>query len=122
MGTKRSGREVLRLHPDDADARGLSDGDVVRVFNDRGACLAAVAITDGVRAGVAVLPVGSAHPLEPGDPDSLRHGTLTCSLPTARRRRCHRRPPPRARLVEVRWTGELPPVRAHTPPELVDRP
>ena len=34
------GREPVRLHPDDAAARGIADGDVVRVFNDRGACLA----------------------------------------------------------------------------------
>ncbi|MGE0730498.1 MAG: molybdopterin-dependent oxidoreductase [Acidimicrobiia bacterium] len=125
LGTKRSGREVLRLHPDDAAARGLSDGDVVRVFNDRGACLAAVAITDGVRAGVAVLPVGSWYdPLEPGDPDSLCvHGNanvLTSNRPASS---LSQAPAAQSCLVEVqRWTGELPPVRAHTPPELVDRP
>ena len=30
-----AGREPCVMHPDDARARGLSDGDVVRVFNDR---------------------------------------------------------------------------------------
>ena len=40
-GAARSqGREPIRIHPDDAAARGIADGDVVRVFNDRGACLA----------------------------------------------------------------------------------
>ena len=38
--SKVSGREPIRLHPDDARARGIADGDVVRVFNDRGSCLA----------------------------------------------------------------------------------
>ena len=40
--TKVKGRQPITMHPDDAAARGLADGDLVRVFNDRGACLAAV--------------------------------------------------------------------------------
>ena len=39
--TKIKGRQPVTLHPDDAAARGIADGDLVRVFNDRGACLAA---------------------------------------------------------------------------------
>ena len=38
--SKIRGREPIWIHPIDADARGISAGDVVRVFNDRGACLA----------------------------------------------------------------------------------
>jgi biotin/methionine sulfoxide reductase len=37
--TRPNGRELLRLHPEDAGARGIADGDIVRVWNDRGACL-----------------------------------------------------------------------------------
>ena len=37
------------MHPDDADARGIADGDIIRLFNARGACLAAVRVTDGIR-------------------------------------------------------------------------
>ena len=37
--------------PPDAAARGIADGDVVRVFNHRGACLAGAVISDAVRAG-----------------------------------------------------------------------
>ncbi|MFM7610039.1 MAG: molybdopterin-dependent oxidoreductase, partial [Alphaproteobacteria bacterium] len=36
---KIAGREPIMLNPEDAAARGLKDGDIVRVFNDRGACL-----------------------------------------------------------------------------------
>ena len=32
--SKVQGREPIRMHPTDATARGLVDGDVVRVFND----------------------------------------------------------------------------------------
>ena len=45
---KIAGREPVRLNPADAARRGIADGDIVRLFNDRGACLAAAAVTDDV--------------------------------------------------------------------------
>jgi anaerobic selenocysteine-containing dehydrogenase len=53
---RREGRPTLELHPEDAAARGIADGDPVRVFNDRGACRLHARVTDGVRPGVAVSP------------------------------------------------------------------
>jgi biotin/methionine sulfoxide reductase len=38
--SKRGGREPLAVHPTDAAGRGITDGDVVGVRNDRRACLA----------------------------------------------------------------------------------
>jgi len=46
------------LHPDDAAARGIADGELVRVFNDRGAFEVVVHVSDDTRAGVAVAPMG----------------------------------------------------------------
>jgi anaerobic selenocysteine-containing dehydrogenase len=43
----------VELHPDDAAARALADGAMVRVFNDRGAFLARLRVTDRTRPGVA---------------------------------------------------------------------
>ena len=43
----------MHLHPDDAEARGLADGDAVRVHNDRGSFLAAVKVDDATRPGLA---------------------------------------------------------------------
>ena len=43
------------MHPADAAARGIADGDIVRLFNDRGACLAGVRVTDDIRRGVVQL-------------------------------------------------------------------
>jgi anaerobic selenocysteine-containing dehydrogenase len=43
----------VHLHPEDAAARGLLDGDRVRVHNDRGAFLATVAVDDATRPGLA---------------------------------------------------------------------
>lgn len=50
---RRTGPPRVHLHPDDAAARGLADGDAVRVRNDRGAFLAAVAVDDATRPGLA---------------------------------------------------------------------
>ncbi|PSK63375.1 putative dimethyl sulfoxide reductase chain YnfE [Micromonospora sp. MH33] len=51
--TRRTGPPRVHLHPDDAAARGLADGDAVRVHNDRGAFLAAVAVDEATRPGLA---------------------------------------------------------------------
>lgn len=57
--TKIKGRQPVTLHPDDASARGIADGDLVRVFNDRGACLAAAKLSDRIRRGVVRLSTGA---------------------------------------------------------------
>jgi len=79
-------REVLRIHPDDASGRGINPGDVVRLHNQRGQCLAAAMIDDGVMAGTVVLPTGAWYdPQEPGGLE--RHGNpnvLTIDKGTSR--------------------------------------
>lgn len=117
--SKVQGREPIRIHPDDAADRGLADGDVVRVFNDRGACLAGVVIDDRLRPRVVQLPTGAwFDPLDPADPDSLCvHGNpnvLTDDIGTsALARGCTGAHV----LVQLEpYTGDLPPVRAHEPP------
>ena len=76
VASKIQGREAISLHPQDAATRGINAGDVVRVFNARGACLAGVKIDDGVRQGVAVLPTGAwFDPLDVNDVAVLeKHG------------------------------------------------
>lgn len=48
----------LELHPDDARARGIADGDPVRVWNPRGEVHTTARVTDGLRPGVCLLPKG----------------------------------------------------------------
>ncbi|TDD39941.1 molybdopterin oxidoreductase family protein [Actinomadura sp. KC06] len=55
---RRSGGLTVRVHADDAEARGLMDGQRVRVGNDRGAFEAVLAVTDEVRPGVAATAKG----------------------------------------------------------------
>lgn len=59
VAAKRNGREQAKLNPRDAAARGIDDGQTIRVWNGRGACLATATVTDSVRPGVLVLPTGA---------------------------------------------------------------
>ena len=46
------GRPVLEIHPDDAEARGIANDTVVRVFNDRGSYLCHATVSRRARPGV----------------------------------------------------------------------
>ena len=71
--SKVGGREPIRLHPDDARARGIAEGDVVRVFNDRGSCLAGAVLDANLRRSVVQLSTGAWwDPVAPGDPSGAR--------------------------------------------------
>jgi anaerobic selenocysteine-containing dehydrogenase len=48
----------LLMHPDDADARGLKDGDAVRVFNDLGEVRCNLQVGTWIRTGTVMLPKG----------------------------------------------------------------
>jgi biotin/methionine sulfoxide reductase len=121
LASKIQGREPITLNRRDAEARGLAEGDVVRVYNDRGACLAGVRITDGLLQGVAVLATGAwFDPLQPGVPGSLCvHGNpnvLTRDVGTSR---LGQGPVAQSCLVQVeRFVGDLPPVTVHRPPAI----
>ncbi|MEU4313740.1 molybdopterin-dependent oxidoreductase [Nocardia sp. NPDC024068] len=117
--SKIRGREPLRMNPADAAARGLSDGDIVRVFNDRGALLAGLRISEALRPGVAQMATGAWYdPLDPADPLSLDvHGnpnTVTNDIGTSS---LTQGPSANSCLVEIeRYEGALPPLRVRTPP------
>ncbi|XUY30165.1 molybdopterin guanine dinucleotide-containing S/N-oxide reductase (plasmid) [Agrobacterium sp. rho-8.1] len=66
--TKIKGREPVRIHPADAAERGISDGDIVRLFNARGSCLAAAILSVDLRPGVMQLATGAWF--EPHDPSA----------------------------------------------------
>ena len=48
----QNGAPSIRLHPQDAQARGLAEDDLCRVFNDRGDCFLRVQVSDSVGPGV----------------------------------------------------------------------
>ena len=51
---RRESEPTLTIHPADAAARGIRDGQQVRTFNDRGSFLAAARVSDDARPGVVV--------------------------------------------------------------------
>jgi biotin/methionine sulfoxide reductase len=123
LAAKVRGREPILLHPEDAAARGLGEGDVVRVFNDRGACLAGVRIEAGLLRGVAVMSTGAwLDPEVPGAPGSLCvHGNANVLTQDVGTSRLGQGPSAHSCLVEVeRWEGEVPDVTVHRAPIIED--
>ena len=117
--SKVAGRERLSLNPADAERRGLGNGDVVRVFNDRGELLAGVHVDPGTAEGVAVMATGSWYdPAGPGARALERHGNPNVLSFDAGTSRLAQGPSPLSVLVEIeRWHGEAPAVRIFEPPE-----
>jgi biotin/methionine sulfoxide reductase len=121
--SKISGREILAMNTADAAARHLTDGDVVRVFNDRGACLASLSVSDVMMPGVVRMPTGAwydpadytdAASLEKaGNPNVLTRDAGTSSLAQG--------PSPLSVLVEVERADATPAVTAHSVPTFVAR-
>ncbi|WP_404316087.1 molybdopterin guanine dinucleotide-containing S/N-oxide reductase [Prescottella equi] len=119
QASKIRGREPIRVHPADAADRGLAAGEVVRVFNDRGACLAGVVLDDGVRRGVVQLSTGAWYdPLDPSDPNSMCvHGNPNVLTADVGSSRLAHGCTGQHVLVEVeRFDGALPPIKAFEPP------
>ena len=48
------GEPRLDIHPDDSAARGIAEGDMVRIYNDRGSFMAKARVTPKARAGLVV--------------------------------------------------------------------
>ena len=63
---RRIGRATVALHPEDAAARGLTEGDEAVVANETGSLLLAVTVSDAIPRGVAYAPKGRWPKREPG--------------------------------------------------------
>ncbi len=115
---KIAGREPLTVHSTDAAARSLSDGDVVRIFNERGSCLAAVVVDDVVRPGVVQMSTGAWF--DPGRDeldDTCKHGNPNAVTRDKGTSRLAQGPTAHTCLVRVeRFDGVVPPVTAFEPP------
>ena len=114
------GREPIWINPQDAQERGIADGDVVRVFNDRGQTLAGAVVTDQTRPGVVRMEEGGWYdPMDTNIPGSLdKHGcvnNLTSDQPDSKLADGN---PSKTVLAQVeKYTGTLPYVTAFTPPQ-----
>ncbi|MEF2074049.1 molybdopterin-dependent oxidoreductase [Consotaella aegiceratis] len=68
---KVDGREVAFVNPGEAERRGLVDGQLAEIYNDRGCCLVALRTSREVEPDLVVLPTGSWF-----DPVILPDGSL----------------------------------------------
>jgi trimethylamine-N-oxide reductase (cytochrome c) len=70
----------LWMHPKDADARSIKNGDVVSIFNERGTVLAGAYVTERIMPGVVGIDHGAKYdPIVPGEID--RGGVINTIVP-----------------------------------------
>ncbi len=106
-------REPCYISTEDAAARGIKSGDVVRVFNDRGQVLAGAVVTDDYKKGVCRIEEGAWYsPLNGGEPGTLcTYGdpnVLTLDIGTSKLAQATSA---HTALVEIeKYTGVLPEV------------
>ncbi|MFH0730345.1 MAG: molybdopterin-dependent oxidoreductase [Pseudomonadota bacterium] len=98
-----------RIHPRDAQPRGIRNNDIVRLYNDRGSVLCAAVVTERVKPGVIHSYASSAKydPLTPGDSNSMDRGGCVNML-TPSRMLSQNAPgmTPNSCLIEIeKWEG-----------------
>ncbi len=64
---KSERRPIIEINPADAQMRGIEDGELVRVFNQRGECELYAKFSERVKSGVAVAPSTWWNKLSPGN-------------------------------------------------------
>jgi biotin/methionine sulfoxide reductase len=110
---KVHGREQIRLNRIDAASRGIRTGDIVRIFNERGACLAAAHIDDAVTPNVAMMATGAWFDPAPEGGAPERHGNpnvLTLDVGTSQ---LTQGPSALSALVQIeRWDAPPDPIQA----------
>jgi biotin/methionine sulfoxide reductase len=113
---KVAGREAVAINPADAASRGVTDGDVVRLYNGRGACLAGAVLTDSVSPGVVRLSCGAWY--DPSGPKGMcLHGNANVLTFDRGTSKLGQGPSSATVLVEIeRWTAHAPAVAAFVPP------
>jgi biotin/methionine sulfoxide reductase len=117
MEAKVGGREPVLINPYDAAERGIKDGDVVRLFNARGACLAGAMVSDGIRQGVVQLSCGAWYDPTEGAGALCAHGNANVLTRDAGTSKLGQGPSSATALVEIeRWSEALPPITIFAPP------
>ncbi len=117
------GREPIWINSDDAKDRGIENGDIVEVYNKRGATLAGAFVTDRIARGVVRLDEGGFYdPLNRLDEKTLcKHGNvnvLTLDIPSSKlavATSAH------TALVDVKkYTGKVPELTVFKQPKTVN--
>ena len=99
---------TCRISREDAEARGLKDDDLMRLWNDRGSVVCAAQVTDRLRPGVISVPTASAEYRPAGEPGKSTDlggcvNVLNSSKPITTKAHGIR---PNGTLIEIeKWTG-----------------
>lgn len=113
------GREPVWINDQDASVRGIQNGDVVRVFNERGEVLAGAYVTDRLRPGVVRLREGGWYdPAKPGVSGSLcKYGDVNVLTLDQGASSLSQANIANTALVQIeKFKGTLPEVTAFLPP------
>ena len=121
---KINGREPVLIHPQDAEARGIADGDLVELSNAQGVCLAGARITDDIARGVVFLWTGAWYDPDYDHPRHRdRHGNPNVLTHDQRTSRLSQGPAAHSTFVELcKHDGPLCDVMAHEPPVFAGNP
>ncbi|KGF69514.1 trimethylamine N-oxide reductase I catalytic subunit [Hoeflea sp. BAL378] len=114
-----AGREPCVINTEDAAARGIADGDVVRVFNDRGQVLVGAVVSDDIRPGVLRISEGGWYdPVVGGEVGALdAYGDANCLTVGIGTSKLAQGNCGHTGLAEVeKFTGELPKVNVFDAP------
>ena len=116
---KSDGRAIIEVNKRDAKARGLSDGLLVRVFNDRGSCLAVMKTSENILPGVVNIPTGSwLDPSKDGN-ISCVHGNPNVLTMDSGTSKLAQGPSAHTCLVEIeQFQEEVPKITAFDPPKI----
>lgn len=118
---KLNGRARVSVNPIDATGKGIHDGDTVRVFNERGACLATACYDDALRPGIISISTGvwldgvaqsnGTLLCIGGNPNTLTQDTGTSDLAQG--------PTAHSCLVDMeKYTGPTNKSKAYSPPRI----
>lgn len=114
-------REPMLIHKDDAAARGIADGDIVRVFNTRGQILAGAVVTEGIIKGTVAIHEGAWY--DPADADQSEKPLCKFGCPNVLTRdegtsKLAQGNSPNTAIVQVeKFTGQAPEVTVFKEPK-----
>ena len=110
-------REPVTIHPDDAKARGIAEGDLVRVWNARGQVLVGAHISDGIKPGIICIHEGAWPDIENGICKNGGANVLTADIPTSRL--ANGRAGNTSLVYAEKFTGEAPKLTVFDEPAIV---
>ncbi|MEM2213751.1 MAG: molybdopterin-dependent oxidoreductase [Candidatus Nezhaarchaeales archaeon] len=102
---------ILRMNPRDAEPRGIKDGDLVKVYNDRGAVVCIAEVTERIRPGVVHAYESSGIYESLGEPGNVKSvdlgGCVNLLTPSRLMSKNTTGMAPNSCLVEVvKWRGQ----------------